>query len=82
MTGVSMPRLAQLAHDIEAAEPRQHDVEQHEVKSFRGRSLEAAFAVAAGFDRVAFARQPIGQRHDEPRLVFDEQNSFHEERTA
>ena len=36
----------------------------------------------ARFDRVAFARQPIGQRHDEPRLVFDEQHPLHEGRTG
>ena len=78
MTGVSMPPLAQLAHDVEAAEARQHDVEQHQIERFGGGALEAALAVAARFDGISLARQPIGERHDETGLVFDEQQPLHE----
>ena len=78
MTGVSIAALAQLAHDVEPAEARQHDVEEDQVERFGGCPLEAALAVGARLDGIALARQPIGERHDEPRLVFDEQQPLHE----
>ena len=53
-----------------------------EIERLAGRALEAALAVAAGVDGIAFARQPIGQRQDEAGLVFDEQQALHDERAG
>ena len=69
---------AQLAHDVEAAEPRQHDVEEDEIERLAGRALEAALAVAAALDAVSLAGEAIGQRHHQAGLVFDEEQALHE----
>ena len=45
---------------VEAAHPRQHDVEQDEIERLAGGALEPALAVGARVDAVAFAGQAIG----------------------
>jgi hypothetical protein len=65
--------LAKLAQHVEAAHPWQHDVEQHEIEALGAGALEAALAVGTRVDGVAFAGEAIGERQDEPGLVFDEE---------
>src|SRR5207253_10605303 len=62
---------------VEAVDPRQHDVEQHEIERLAGGAGEAALAIAAVLDGVAFAGEAIGEGHDEPGLVLDEQQALH-----
>ena len=69
--------LAQLAQHVEAVEPRQHHVEQHQVDASPARALEPALAVRARLDGVAFAGQPIAQRQHQTGLVLDEQQPLH-----
>ena len=79
ITGTSTPRLRQLTQNVEAIQPRQHHVEDHQVERLGGASLERALAVGRRLDAVAFAGKPIAQRRDQPGLVFDEQQSLHDD---
>ena len=69
--------LAQLLADVEAVQPRQHHVEEDEIERLAGGALEAALAVGARFDRVALAREPVGQRQHQAGLVLDQQEPLH-----
>ena len=72
-----MPRRRSSRSDVEAVHARQHHVEQDEIEPLGRGAFERALTVAAGLDRVAFARQAVGQGEDEARFVLDEQEPFH-----
>jgi hypothetical protein len=64
-----------LAADVEAVHPRQHDVEDDQIVRALGRTREAGLAVARGLDAVAFAAEPIAERQPQAGFVLDEQDA-------
>ncbi len=66
--------LAHRLEHLEAVQPRQADVEDHEVEGLGGRAGQPRLAVAGVLHRVALAAQAVVQREHEPRFVFHEQH--------
>ena len=66
--------LADLAAHVDARDPGQHHVEQHEVGLDRVEEVEGLRAVARHLDAEALASQPDGQGLDEGLLVLDDQD--------
>jgi hypothetical protein len=67
--------LTQLAADIEAVHPGQHDVEDDEIVATCRRPGQPGFPVAGRLDAVALADQPIAEREPESGFVLDEQDA-------
>ena len=65
---------ADLAADLEAVEPREHDVEQDEVGAVGAPALEAVDAVGGGRDLNPAAPQAEGGHLADRRVVLDEQD--------
>ena len=71
-----MPCCADRLGHVEAVAARQHHVEDDHVERLAGGARDREVAVAGGFDRVAFGRQPIAQRQLQAGLVFNEEKAL------
>src|SRR5262245_45960440 len=66
------------ATEIETVLPRQHDVEEHEVRAEGSHARHGIVAVGNGRDLESTERQVVGQHARERLIVFDDEDSlFH-----
>src|SRR5262249_47541566 len=70
-------RAAQVAADFESAAARQHDIEQHQIKSLGACAAAGRLAVGDDFDLVALRSEVVLERHGDGRLVFNNQDACH-----
>ena len=73
-TGVVASRRIARQH-LEAVEPRQHHVEQHEVRSLAPPAVQPFGAVGGGVDLEPGAAQPEGRDLPDRGVVLDEQDA-------
>ena len=69
------PALSQRAAHVEPVAAGQHDIEQDGVERARGCARETSHGIALAFDLVPFGHEAIGERHDEPGFVLDEEHT-------
>ena len=68
-------RLRMPAADLDAVELRQHDVQDDEVESLLGETVQRLAAVVRGNDLVALLSQRVGEKRLHGLLVVDEQDA-------
>jgi len=63
-----------LTADVDAGDPRQHDVEQHQIGADGVEEAEGLGPIPSHDDAEALPLQPDGQRLHERLLVLDDEN--------
>ena len=76
MIGTVEPSRAQALADLEAVDPRQHQVEHHEVELLLGEARERLAAVGRLHDLVAVPLERERQQGLDRLLVVDEQDAW------
>ena len=59
----------------EAVDPRQEQIEQHEVVGVALRALQALATVARSVDRKTLRLEPSCEEPEDPRLILDHQDA-------
>ncbi len=71
------PSATEIAADVEAVLPRQHQVEQNQVPIRFASTRRRMYPVGDDLDRVPFGSEVITQAHRNIRLVLDDQDARH-----
>ena len=69
------PRRAQAPTDLHAVQPRQHEIEQHEIELIAQAGFHTCDAIGRCRDDVAVGGKQIGNAVPQARFVFDQEDA-------
>ena len=65
----------QSAADLHAVEPREHEIEQHDIERFAQAGFDAGHAIGGRCHLVAISREEIGNAGSQARFVFNHEDA-------